>query len=620
MRYLKPNTFKLSLLLSSVATAAVAAGCGGDAETITCGKGTHQEGSTCVIDEREVGGEGGSGGSKPVNQGGDPNPMTAGTGGSGGSAGEPSGPMLPEFAGVTALAPASDTSLLVVWNPARYGDVAAANFTYEVHVATKKGAQNFKVPTLVTPPGASSALVTGLEADTSYFVVVRAVAPDGTKDENVSEAEGAPAEDSEAPSFDGAADAEAAGPTSVKLSWDAGEDDLTPPEALVYVAYLAEGGPGSEDFAGPPVAISEPGATELVVTGLDAAETEYHFVVRARDAAGNSDDNLEEIDGATGPDTTAPLFGGCSLATATGATSVFVSWKPARDDVTQPADVQYAVYVADTTGEQDFTLPAAEVTGKDGVDVPDLNPSTTYYFVCRASDASANRDENTSERLARTGDDGTPPVFAGVDGAVKNVTAKSVELTWTAATDDKSTPEQIVYDVFQSTSSGNQNFEMPIATSDPGATSIVLQGLLANQNLFWVVRARDKAGNLSDNLQEATAKTLISFKQSIQQGIFNVHCALSGCHTGLSPTGDMDLSEGFGQNAYDDILNVPSQGKPAIVRIKPNSVDESYLYMKITGAAGIFGTVMPPASSGDTLSAQDIQTIADWIDEGAQNN
>jgi hypothetical protein len=139
-----------------------------------------------------------------------------------------------------------------------------------------------------------------------------------------------------------------------------------------------------------------------VVEGLEDADTTYHFVVRARDAAGNSDDNTEEIDGTTGPDTTAPVFSGCSLATSTGATSAFLSWKPARDDVTPADHILYAVYVAEQPGEQDFTLPAAEVLGGSGVEVPDLNPSTTYYFVCRAQDATKNEDSNVAERQART--------------------------------------------------------------------------------------------------------------------------------------------------------------------------------------------------------------------------
>jgi hypothetical protein len=624
MNSLKSRSVKLSLLLGGLAALGSIPGCGSDNPTVTCGAGTVEKNSTCIpIDVPGPGGapdSGGGGGTSAVD-GGEPPVMNGGGGGSGGSGGEVDAPTLPSFEGVRAVAPASDSSLLVVWSPASYGDTDPADFVYEVFVALKSGAQNFAVPTVTSAPGATSALVTGLDADSSYFIVVRAVAPDDVRDENAVELEATPAEDIEPPTFDGATKAKAAGPTSVTLSWDAGADDQTPADALIYVAYVAENDPGTQDFSGPPIAVSEPGATELTVEGLDAADTTYHFVVRARDAAGNSDENTEEIDGTTGPDETAPIFSGCSLATATGATSAFLTWKPARDDVTLAKDIRYSVYAADASGEQDFTLPSAAAIGGTGVEVEDLSPSTTYYFVCRAEDFAGNSDRNTSERLTRTGDDGAPPVFGGVDALVKNVTANSVELTWTAASDDKSTPDQIVYDVFQATSSGAQVFDMPpIASSEPGATSIKLSNLAANQGLFWVVRARDKAGNQSQNVQEATAKTLVSFEQNIQQGILNPHCALSGCHTGLSPTGEMDLSEGFAGNSYPRLVNVASVGVPAKVRVKPSSTTDSYLYMKITGAAGIFGTIMPPPSTTDTLSQQEIQTIATWINQGAQNN
>jgi hypothetical protein len=615
MNSLKSRSLKLSLLLGGLAAIGSIPGCGSDDPTVTCGAGTVEKNSTCI--PSVVPGAGGmpdSGGSSSVDGGGEP-PVMNGGGGSGGSGGEVDAPTLPSFEGVRAVAPASGSSLLVVWAPASYGDTDPADFVYEVFVALKSGAQNFAAPTVTSAPGASSALLTGLEQDTAYFIVVRAVAPDDVRDENALELEATPAEDTTPPTFEGATKAKASGPTSVTLSWDAAEDDQTPADALIYVAYLAADDPGTQDFSGPPIAVSEPGASELVVEGLEAADTTYHFVVRARDAAGNSDENTEEIDGTTGPDETAPVFSGCSLATATGATSAFVTWKPARDDVTLPNKIQYYVYAADASGEQDFTAPSAGAEGALGVEVPDLNPSTTYYFVCRAEDSSLNSDSNTSERLARTGDDSTPPVFGGVDALVKNVTANAVDLSWTAANDDKSTPEQIVYDVYESTTPGGQAFNMPPrATSDAGETTLTLRNLMANQKLHWVVRARDKAGNQSENVQEATATTLLSFVQNVQP-VLDLHCALAGCHTGLSPAGDLDLSG----NAYNRLFNVPSVGVPEKVRVKPNSTADSYLYMKITGAAGIFGTIMPPPSSSDTLEPGEIQLIAAWINQGAQN-
>jgi hypothetical protein len=290
MTPLKSRSFKLSLLLGGLAAIGSIPGCGSDDPTVTCGPGTVEKNSTCVpSDEPAAGGMPDGGGTSSVDAGEGP-VLTGGGGGagSGGSGGEVAAPTLPSFEGVRAVAPASESSLLVVWSPASYGDTDPADFAYEVFVALKSGAQNFAAPTITSAPGATSALLTGLEKDTAYFIVVRAVAPDDARDENAVELEATPAEDSEPPTFEGATKAKPAGPTSVTLSWDAGSDDQTPADALIYVAYVAEKDPGSQDFSGPPIAVSEPGATELTVEGLDAADATYHFVVRARDAAGNS--------------------------------------------------------------------------------------------------------------------------------------------------------------------------------------------------------------------------------------------------------------------------------------------------------------------------------------------
>lgn len=105
----------------------------------------------------------------------------------------------------------------------------------------------------------------------------------------------------------------------------------------------------------------------------------------------------------------------------------------------------------------------------------------------------------------------------------------------------------------------------------------------------------------------------ISFSNQVQP-IFSASCAIPGCHLGTSAQQGMDLSSG---NAYNNIVNVKSIEVPSFYRVKPSSSDSSYLYMKITGASGISGVQMPKTGS---ISQSQIQTIKDWIDQGAKNN
>lgn len=102
---------------------------------------------------------------------------------------------------------------------------------------------------------------------------------------------------------------------------------------------------------------------------------------------------------------------------------------------------------------------------------------------------------------------------------------------------------------------------------------------------------------------------------SIQSNIFSVNCALSGCHAGASPQQGMNLSEG---QAFSNIVNVRSNEVPSLFRVEPGNPEDSYLFMKITGATGIVGSRMPLGRS--PLSSEEIETIRQWIEDGAQNN
>jgi hypothetical protein len=92
-------------------------------------------------------------------------------------------------------------------------------------------------------------------------------------------------------------------------------------------------------------------------------------------------------------------------------------------------------------------------------------------------------------------------------------------------------------------------------------------------------------------------------------------CAQAGCHSGANPQMGMNLDAA---HAYAAIVNVASVEQPAVARIKPGDGDNSYLYQKINGAAGISGSRMPLV--GGALDPADIGKIELWIDQGAANN
>ena len=114
------------------------------------------------------------------------------------------------------------------------------------------------------------------------------------------------------------------------------------------------------------------------------------------------------------------------------------------------------------------------------------------------------------------------------------------------------------------------------------------------------------------------------------QPLFTSHCA--GCHSAASPAAGLALDAG----AYTSLCGEGTSCTPVkstkhltLNRIEPNNTANSFLYLKVTGNLppatecmnNDCGSAMPPSSCGDCmpLTPEELQTLADWIDEGAQN-
>ena len=104
----------------------------------------------------------------------------------------------------------------------------------------------------------------------------------------------------------------------------------------------------------------------------------------------------------------------------------------------------------------------------------------------------------------------------------------------------------------------------------------------------------------------------VSFSSDIQP-IFTASCAISGCHDASTGSAGLVLTEG---KAYTQLVDVTSTQDASKKRVTPGDTTNSYLVMKLEGR-GTVGSEMPP---GGTLSAEEIQRIKDWIDNGAEDN
>ena len=111
--------------------------------------------------------------------------------------------------------------------------------------------------------------------------------------------------------------------------------------------------------------------------------------------------------------------------------------------------------------------------------------------------------------------DRIPPTFAGlmsattcIPGPIGGVGTTSYHLSWDRATDNVTPSKRIVYDVYQATAPGAEDFSTPTYTTPSGATSFDTPPLATDKSFYFVVRARDKAGNRDSGTAERQGQNL----------------------------------------------------------------------------------------------------------------
>ena len=136
----------------------------------------------------------------------------------------------------------------------------------------------------------------------------------------------------------------------------------------------------------------------------------------------------------------------------------------------------------------------------------------------RAVGESRERNNCRSAPLrvaAPGGGDRSPPEFGGLEtattcipGPIGGGRTSAYTLGWNSASDSRTPQTEIVYDVYRATNQGGQDFSRPTYTSDPGATSFTTPELGSDSDWYFVVRARDGAGNRDGNRVERQGQNL----------------------------------------------------------------------------------------------------------------
>ncbi|MBI2061692.1 MAG: hypothetical protein HYT87_18280 [Nitrospirae bacterium] len=155
-----------------------------------------------------------------------------------------------------------------------------------------------------------------------------------------------------------------------------------------------------------------------------------------------------------------------------------------------------------------------------------LAEGTVYYVHVRVKDNAGHYTATTVSDGVKA--DATPPSFAGAATAVP-ISTNRIDLAWTAATDNVSSGGAIVYDICQSTASGScaAGFTAT-ATTTAGTISMSMTGLTQATRYYFVVRAKDEAGNSDSNATEMSAITWGPVMNAVSAHLGEHSCALAG--------------------------------------------------------------------------------------------
>lgn len=304
----------------------------------------------------------------------------------------------PRFEGLRAALPADDGARLA-WAPAADDLTPPEGLRYAVFGGRTK--VDFGAPLMVVE-GATEARVARVgPAEAPWRFAVRALDAGGNFDTNARALATVLGADTSPPSFAGCARVAARGSRGLTVAWQAATDVGTPASGILYEVFAAPTS-GGQPLARRPTAWTI-GATSLVVTDLEPA-TEYHVICRARDEAGNRDDNVVEASARTTANVTPPSFAGItSHALDPALRTLRLAWAPATDDATPIEAIVYDVFQAEESGAYDPRVPAVTSTpGATTITLRDLPSNRTSYWTVRARDADHNHDGNTIEVQATT--------------------------------------------------------------------------------------------------------------------------------------------------------------------------------------------------------------------------
>lgn len=372
-----------------------------------------------------------------------------------------------------------DTEAPSVPSGLKFSDLSQTGFTLTWNASSDNvsvtGYDVYRDGVLVTSVGGTAAGIINLSAFRTYVMTVRAKDAAG----NVSASSAAlsvTTPDTEGPTAPTGLNYTNLTQSGFTLNWTASTDNVGIAEYQIFDHNNL---------------IKTVTGTTANITGLAASKT-YPITVRAKDPAGNLSPPSSVLN-ITTPDTEAPTRPTGLNYTHLIQSGFTLNWTASTDNVGITA---YEVYMNDK--------PVSTVT-ETTVVISGLLASRKYAMKVRAKDAAGNLSEFSNVLSIITPDTEKPSVPTGL--AAKDISETGFTLTWSSSTDNVGV---VGYEVYK-----NGVFMALVVD-----TTAEISGLAAYKIYSLGVKAKDAAGNASDQSNSLNVRTLDIHSPTIPAGVF----------------------------------------------------------------------------------------------------
>ena len=382
--------------------------------------------------------------------------------------------------------------------------------------------------------------------------------------------------DTQAPKAGAITEATATAFNSVLVKWTAAADNKTAAKKLRYqVLYNVK---GSDEVK--PSEVKE-NMLELTLTGL-TEKTTYIVKVKVMDEAGNATDyEAKEVTTPAAPvtaDTQAPKAGAITEATATAFNSVLVKWTAATDNKTVAEKLRYQVLYnvkgssEVKTSELKENMLALSLTG--------LTEKTTYVVKVKVMDEAGNTAEYQAKEVTTPAEPVTADTQAPKAGAISEATAtfNTLNLKWTAATDNKTAAEKLRYQVLYNVKGSS---EVKTSEVKENMLALTLTGLTEKTTYIVKVKVMDEAGNTAEyQAKEVTtpAEPVTADTQAPKAGAISEATATAFNSVLVKWTAATDNKTAAEKLRYQVLYNVKGSSE-----VKTSELKENMLALTLTG-------------------------------------